>query len=251
MTQKEQIELFALKNETEKTRSRFILDKWIETLRHIFRYSVLLKEKVKFQTFPKVAWLVIIPELQGLVDTSGRTAWHSCSKQPWHMGKGAERGQWWYSSQLSFNYTPWRRKTIQWITILNLTDIIMGKNVIMCCRYPKLRLTFVSVKVNLYSGVSTGIKDLPGVNLDNGHGEEPWNETQKWTLSLSGDPMKKTPRCTVTCAKSHTRQKSCLNSRADNCFWSKNLCSFLLETYLLKYPDLSSSLAVLTSMLLS
>lgn len=30
-------------------------------------------------------------------------------------------------------------------------------------------LTFVCIKVDLHSRISTGVKDLPGVNLDNGH----------------------------------------------------------------------------------
>lgn len=30
-------------------------------------------------------------------------------------------------------------------------------------------LTFVSIEVDLHSRISTGVKDLPGVNLDNGH----------------------------------------------------------------------------------
>lgn len=33
--------------------------------------------------------------------------------------------------------------------------------------------TFVSVEVNLYGGVSTGVEDLSGVDLENGHGAGP------------------------------------------------------------------------------
>lgn len=42
--------------------------------------------------------------------------------------------------------------------------------------------TFVSVKVDLYGGVSTRVKDLSGVDLDNGHDVGTRDETEDVTI---------------------------------------------------------------------
>lgn len=39
----------------------------------------------------------------------------------------------------------------------------------------KTNVTFVSKQINLYSGVSTGIEDLPGMDFQDGHGVGPGN----------------------------------------------------------------------------
>lgn len=65
--------------------------------------------------------------------------------------------------------------------------------------------TFVGVKVNLYGGVSTRIKDLSGVDLDNGHGEGPSDEKEKLNLLLSGQT------CTAVCNSSGLWQKNNAN----------------------------------------
>lgn len=41
---------------------------------------------------------------------------------------------------------------------------------------PIATFTFVSLEVHLHSGVATRIKDLPGMNLQDGHGARPLEE---------------------------------------------------------------------------
>lgn len=108
--------------------------------------------------------------------------------------------------------------------------------------------TFVSVKVNLYGGVSTRIEDLSGVNLDDRHAVGAREETEKLSLLLSGQ----------TCTAAGLRQK---NNAHKSSTLSKSLFSrttgtplllpFLLWAYTQKYPDLAASLGMLTGMLLS
>lgn len=49
---------------------------------------------------------------------------------------------------------------------------------IICIIWSSFRPTFVSVEVDFHCGVSTGIKDLPGVDLNDGHGAKPGDEKQ-------------------------------------------------------------------------
>ena len=127
----------------------------------------------------------------------------------------------------------------------------INKMFVHCLISNTLLPTFVSVKVNLYGGISTRIKDLSGVDLDNRHVVGPWDETEKLNLLLSGY------KCTVACTISGLRQK---NEKNKNVSQSKKpffllttaaplLHSFLLGAYSQKYLDLAASLGMLTGML--